>query len=104
MLTGPAIGGVIVAQAGVPWAMALDAVRLSVSAMLLTRLRPAPPTDRSTPPSPTSIVEGVRYAAARPDLLGTYVIDLIARFMAILETGKSLWIVTGSRRARILAV
>ena len=83
MLVGPAIGGLLLAGAGIAWAYALDVAALAVATVLFTALRSYPPTDVSTPPSIAGIVEGIRYAAGRKDLLGTYVIDMVAMFMAM---------------------
>lgn len=82
-LLGPALGGVLVASAGVPWAYGVDVAGLVVATMLFAALRPYPPTDQSTPPSLAGIVSGLRYAVRRRDLLGTYVIDMVAMFMAM---------------------
>jgi MFS family permease len=82
-LLGPALGGVLVATAGVPWAYAVDITGLVVATLLFASMRPYPPTEHSTPPSVESIVGGIRYAVGRRDLLGTYVIDMVAMFMAM---------------------
>jgi MFS family permease len=82
-LLGPALGGLLVGTAGVPWAYAVDTTGLVLATLLFVALRRYPPTDRSTPPSLAGIVEGIRYAVGRRDLLGTYVIDMVAMFMAM---------------------
>ena len=81
-LLGPALGGILVAGVGIPWAYAVDVAGLTVATLLFVALRPYPPTDTSTPPSVSAIVSGIRYAAGRKDLLGTYVIDMMAMFLA----------------------
>jgi MFS family permease len=82
-LLGPALGGVLVASVGVPWAYAVDVVGLVLATLLFSSMRRYPPTEHSTPPSIDSIVGGIRYAVGRRDLLGTYVIDMVAMFMAM---------------------
>jgi MFS family permease len=82
-LLGPALGGLLVATAGVTWAYGVDVVGLVVATGLFAMLRRYPPTDLSTPPSVAGIVFGIRYAVGRRDLLGTYVIDMMAMFMAM---------------------
>src|SRR3954452_15681203 len=82
-LVGPAIGGLLVAGPGVPWAYGVDVAGLTIATVLFVALRPYPPTDLSTPPSISGIVEGIRYAGSRSDLLGTYIGDIVAMFMAI---------------------
>lgn len=82
MLVGPSFGGVVIAQAGVPVAFAIDVVGLAVATGLFAVLRPYPVTDGAQPPSMASIVDGIKYAASRKDLLGTYAVDTIAMLMA----------------------
>ena len=81
-LLGPAIGGLLVGTVGVPWAYGVDVAGLAIATVLFLAMRAYPPTDRSTPPSLAGIVEGIRYAVGRRDLLGTYVIDMTAMFLA----------------------
>ena len=82
-LLGPALGGILVASAGVPWAYAVDIVGLVLATLLFASMHRYPPTEHSTPPSVAAIVSGIRYAVGRRDLLGTYVIDMVAMFMAM---------------------
>ena len=82
-LVGPAAGGVLVGTVGVPAAYVVDTVGLVVATLLYGRLRAYPPSEESTPPSLTGIVDGIRYAAGRQDLLGTYVVDIMAMFLAM---------------------
>ncbi len=83
MLAGPAVGGLLIAHAGVGWAYGVDVTGLVVATALFSRLRPYPPSGASTPPSLAGVAEGLRYAVGRRDLLGTYVVDLVAMFMAM---------------------
>jgi MFS family permease len=46
MLAGPALGGLILANAGVPWAYAVNVGGLLVATVLFAALRPYPPADR----------------------------------------------------------
>lgn len=83
VLIGPAVGGLLLATAGVPWAYAVDVAGCAVATALFAMLRPYPPTDVSAPPSLSGIADGIRYAVGRRDLLGTYLIDMVAMFMAM---------------------
>jgi MFS family permease len=83
LLAGPTLGGVVLATAGVAEAFAVDVAGLVIATLLFARLRPYPPGPGSTPPSVAGIVDGVRYALARRDLLGTYVVDMVAMFLAV---------------------
>jgi MFS family permease len=81
-LIGPGIGGVLVATVGAGAAFAVDVSGLVVATLLFTALHRYPAAEGSRPPSVSGIVEGVRYAAGRKDLLGSYVVDIIAMFLA----------------------
>ncbi|MBE3074095.1 MAG: MFS transporter, partial [Actinobacteria bacterium] len=83
MLAGPAIGGVLLQWVGVGWCFAIDVMGLTIATLLFLALKPYPATDRSNPPSLSGIAEGLRYAMRRKDLLGTYVIDIVAMLMAM---------------------
>lgn len=83
LLVGPTIGGVLIQVVGVGWCYAVDVTGLVIAAGLFALLKPYPATDRSNPPSLAGIVDGLRYAVSRRDLLGTYVIDIVAMLMAM---------------------
>lgn len=82
-IVGPAIGGLLLTAGGAASAYAFDVVSFAVSLLLLWRLRSVKPL-ASTEEKPTlrHIVDGMRYAASRRDLLGTYSVDLIAMIFA----------------------
>lgn len=81
-LAGPAAAGFLIAGLGVAAAYGLDVATYAVSLALLWRLKPVPPGDGSERPSIAAIVEGVRYAWGRKDLLGTYLVDTVAMLFA----------------------
>jgi len=83
MLTGPAIGGLLLAQVGAAWCFAVDAVALLVAAGLFAAMSSYPPREETTAPSLRGIADGVRYAVSRRDLLGTYLVDIAAMLLAI---------------------
>lgn len=60
----------------------MDVTGLVVATVLFARLRRYPALEGGTRPSLAGIGEGIRYAGQRKDLLGTYLIDVIAMFMA----------------------
>jgi MFS family permease len=78
VIAGPALGGVVIAGLGLSWAYGFDVISFAASlvAMLLMRASPAPPD--AAPANLGSIVEGWRYARGRPELLGTYLVDINA--------------------------
>lgn len=83
VLAGPTIGGLLIQLVGVGWCYAVDVAGLTVAAGLFALMRPYPAVDRSNPPSLAGIVDGLRYAVGRRDLLGTYVVDIVAMVMAM---------------------
>ena len=83
VLVGPAIGGVIVASFGPGWCFLVDIVGLFVASMLYAAMRRYPHVGETEPPSLRGIGKGLRYAMSRRDLLGTYVVDMIAMLLAM---------------------
>jgi MFS family permease len=85
MLAGPAVGGLLISHAGLAWCFAVDLTGLVVATALFARLGryPVAVTDGSSSPGLRSVAEGLRYAVRRPDLLGTYLVDIVAMFMAL---------------------
>ncbi len=83
VLVGPTIGGILIQVAGVAWCYAVDVTGLVVAVVLFALMHPYPASDRSNPPSLNGIMEGIRYAVGRRDLLGTYIVDIVAMFMAM---------------------
>ena len=83
VLVGPTIGGVLIQVVGVGWCYAVDVTGLVAASGLFFLMRPYPATDRSNPPSLSGIIDGLRYAMGRRDLLGTYIIDIVAMLMAM---------------------
>ncbi len=83
LLVGPGVSGLLVAFAGVGWCYLVDIAGLVVATTLFWLLRPYPHLGETTPPSLRGIGEGLRYAVGRRDLLGTYVVDLVAMVFAI---------------------
>jgi MFS family permease len=88
VIAGGALGGVLAAGPGPLFVYALDTASFAVSFGLLVRLRPlpAPPAspagERGPAPGLRGLLEGLRYARGRPDLLGSYLADLTAMIMA----------------------
>jgi len=72
---GPAVGGLLIAAAGVPWTYGIDLVTYAASFValaLLPRLEPAENVER---PSVRAIVEGFRYLKGRQALIGIFLVD-----------------------------
>ncbi|WP_086729310.1 MFS transporter [Streptomyces carpinensis] len=82
-VAGPALAGVIVAYAGLAPAYAADLATFVVSVALVVRIAAQPASHEAAKPSLRAIAEGARYAWSRKELLGTYVVDLAAMFLAM---------------------
>jgi MFS family permease len=82
-VAGPALGGVLIAVAGLPATYAVDVLTFVVSLVLLARMRAVPPPPDAERPSLRGIVAGIRYAGSRQELVGTYGVDIVAMFFAM---------------------
>jgi len=82
-IVGPALGGVCIAALGFPLAYMLDVVSFFVSLVSLAMIRSMPPADAASRPGVRSIIEGLQYARSRPELIGTYAVDLVAMTFAM---------------------
>jgi MFS family permease len=82
-IVGPALGGVCMAALGYPLTYTIDVISFLVSLISLAAIRKMPPSDRSARPGIQSIVEGLKYAISRPELIGTYIVDIVAMTFAM---------------------
>jgi MFS family permease len=82
-ISGPAFGGVLIAAAGLGVTYGVDVVSFVLSLLVLTVMRTPPPPADAEPPSLRTIVDGVRYAVSRQDLIGTYLVDMNAMFFGM---------------------
>ncbi|MFB9237061.1 MFS transporter [Plantactinospora siamensis] len=82
-LAGPALAGVLIASVDLGWVYALDLATFAVSLTLLMVVRAVPPPTAADRPSLRSVVTGLRYAGSRPELLGTYLVDINAMFFGM---------------------
>jgi MFS family permease len=83
MIAGPAIGGVLIASIGLPATYGVDVTTFAVSLVALRLMRAVPPPPDAERPSIQRIVEGLRYARSRPELMGTYLVDMVAMFFGM---------------------
>jgi MFS family permease len=82
-LLGPALAGLLIVASGLAATYAVDGATFIASLASLAVIRTPPPPADARPPSFRGIVEGVRYASRRPELIGTYVIDVNAMFFGM---------------------
>jgi MFS family permease len=83
MIGGPALAGVLLAIIGLPGTYAIDVFTFLIGLVCLWFLRAVPPPPDAQPPSLRRVLEGLRYARSRPELIGTYVVDIIAMFFGM---------------------
>ena len=84
-VTGPVVAGALIAAAGLQVTYAVDAATFAFSLVVLTMMRTPPPPEAAERPSLRTVVEGVRYATSRQELVGTYLVDMNAMFFAMPE-------------------
>jgi MFS family permease len=78
-VAGPALGGLLIAEAGRPaFAYLLAACGALASAGLVTAIRPHAPPRRGEPPSLASLLAGARFIARTKLILATITLDLFA--------------------------
>src|SRR5216683_408204 len=102
MIAGPALAGVIIAVAGLPAAYVLDIATFVVGLACLWLMRAVPPPIDAERPSMRRVVEGLRYARSRPELMGTYIVDVIAMFFGMpIALGSFLFTATSGWTNRV---
>jgi MFS family permease len=82
-IAGPALGGVLIALLGLPLTYTVDVATFVVGLLCLWLMRAVPPPADAERPSLRRVVEGLRYARSRPELLGTYFVDMVAMFFGM---------------------
>ena len=80
---GPALGGICMATLGFPITYLIDVLSFGVSLVAIAAIRRMPPADQAARPGIHSIVEGLKYARSRPELIGTYAVDMVAMTFAM---------------------
>jgi MFS family permease len=83
MILGPALGGVLIAAFGLPITYGVNTSTFVVGLACLWLMRAVPPPVDAERPSIRRVVEGLRYAWSRQELLGTYFVDMIAMFFGM---------------------
>jgi MFS family permease len=82
-IVGPAIAGILIAKIGLPLTFAVDAGTYALSLVALSFIRSMPPADDAKPAGLSTILEGLAYARSRPELIGTYIVDIVAMTFAM---------------------
>lgn len=82
-VAGPAVSGLLIAAVDLPWVYAVDVLTFAFSLGALLLMHAVPPPTGADRPSLRSVAEGLRYARSRPELLGTYLVDINAMFFGM---------------------
>jgi MFS family permease len=86
VIAGSALGGLLATWPGPQAVYLLDVVSFAVSLVFLSRLGPLPrPGSQDPPPEDRrlgGLLSGLRYALRRPELVGSYLVDLAAMTFA----------------------
>ncbi len=82
-IIGPALAGVLAATFGAAAAFSIDLATYLVAICTVLLIRSVPGPTQSDRLSFRSIVDGLRYARSRPEIMGTYIIDIIAMFFGM---------------------
>ena len=83
VIIGPSIAGILLASFGISSAFIVDLITYVISLLFLARVRSVKPTAANDSPTLKSLIDGLKYATSRKDLIGTYLIDLAAMFWAM---------------------
>jgi len=82
-VAGPALAGVCIAAYGLPFTYGVDVATFGLSLVALAGIRAMPPAVGAPRPGLASIFEGLSYATRRPELIGTYLVDIVAMTFAM---------------------
>jgi MFS family permease len=82
-LGGPALAGILIASVDLAWVYAFDLLTFAASLVCLAFIKAVPPPPDADRPSLGAVVAGLRYARSRPELLGTYLVDINAMFFGM---------------------
>ncbi len=80
---GPACAGLVIAKYGTSAVYLVDVVSFGGSLASLWAMRALPRKPVAAKSAVGSIVDGLRYAKSRPELIGTYVVDIVAMIFAM---------------------
>jgi hypothetical protein len=78
VIVGPLLVGVLIPITGLPWLYFIDALTLTGVLYAVIRLPPIPPAGAGTGRGRAKVSDGLIYLRARPLLLMTFVVDIIA--------------------------
>jgi MFS family permease len=82
MIMGPAVGGILISSFGIVATYVVDFFTYVISIYCLLQLKNYPVLINKRKADLSSILDGFKYAIKRPDLIGTYVVDMASMTFA----------------------
>lgn len=82
MILGPALGGVLIASVGIMFTYVIDLLTYMVSLFCILQLKDLKVLREKRKANISSILDGFKYAWKRPELMGTYVVDMASMTFA----------------------
>jgi MFS family permease len=82
-IVGPALGGFLIGMYGATSTYLIDFFTFAASLTAVWLIRAVPAPENADRPSLRSVIEGIKYARSRPELMGTYLIDINAMFFGM---------------------
>lgn len=81
-IIGPALGGLAAVALGPATVYVANLVTFTLSLLLLFTLRATAPGGSIEESQVAALTSGLRYAQSRPDIVGTYIVDMLAMVLA----------------------
>lgn len=81
-IVGPAIGGILIAAVGVKGAFLFNALTFLIGFFCIWQMSRVPDPEKSKSSTLEDLKIGLRFAASKPELIGTYMIDIVAMIFA----------------------
>lgn len=82
MILGPALGGVLISSVGITYTYVIDLLTYVVSIICILKLTNLPQLTEKRKPNLATIADGFKYAWKRPELMGTYLVDMASMTFA----------------------
>ncbi|MBO9668677.1 MAG: MFS transporter, partial [Bdellovibrio sp.] len=81
-IIGPALGGMLIAKFGVKGAYLFDVISFAAAFIALFMMSKMPPPEKREASPLEDAKAGLTYALSKPELVGTYLIDIVAMVFA----------------------
>ena len=91
VIIGPTIGGIVISTISISAGYGFDVLTFVISLIFLAEVGSVPSHPEAEKPSLRGLLDGIKYAFSRQDLLGTYLIDLAAMFFAMPTALYPFW-------------